>query len=318
MSPGSNEARNGLWVAVGSFVIWGLMPLYWHFLKVVPSLQIVAHRVLWSTLLVVAWLLWSQGRGWLRAALARPRAAWMLALSGLLIGINWSLYIWAVNAGHVIESSLGYFINPLLNVVLGVAFLHERLSRAQWVSVALAAAGVAWLTVQFGQPPWIAICLALSFALYGLLRKLLAIDAVAGLGVESVYLFAPALAMLVWVEAKGQGGFFSTWGTGVDALLIFGGALTALPLIGFAFAVRRVKLSTVGLIQYIAPTLQFLTGVFVFHEAFDRTRLVGFAFIWAGLIVFAGDGLRRARQRTLSATVGAASAAMPLAEKHRG
>lgn len=298
MSPAQHEARHGLWVAVGSFVIWGMMPLYWHFLKVVPSLQIVAHRILWSTLLVAGWLLWSQGRGWLRAALARPRAAWMLALSSLLIGSNWALYIWAVNAGHVVESSLGYFINPLLNVLLGVAFLHERLSRAQWVSVALAAAGVAWLTIQFGQPPWIAICLALSFAFYGLLRKLLSIDAVAGLGVESVYLFAPALLMLLWVESHGQGGFFGAWGTGVDALLIFGGALTALPLIGFSFAVRRINLSTIGLIQYIAPTLQFLTGVFIFKEAFDQNRMVGFAFIWAGLVVFAGDGWRRARQRS--------------------
>ncbi|HKN79116.1 MAG TPA: EamA family transporter RarD, partial [Lysobacter sp.] len=233
---------------------------------------------------------------------ARPRAAWMLALSGALIGFNWSLYIWAVNAGHVVESSLGYFINPLLNVVLGVVFLHERLSRAQWVAVTLAAAGVVWLTVNFGQPPWIAICLALSFALYGLLRKLLAIDAVTGLGVESVYLFLPALAMLVWGEAHGQGGFLPLggapgWGMGMDALLIFGGALTALPLIGFAFAVRRVPLSVVGLLQYIAPTLQFLTGVFVFHEAFDQQRLVGFVFIWIGLAIFALEGLLRSRRR---------------------
>ena len=302
MSPASREARQGLWFAIASFVLWGLMPLYWHLLKVVPSLQIVAHRVIWSALLVVAWLLWTRGHGWLRAALARPRAAWMLALSGLLICFNWSLYIWAVNAGHVVESSLGYFINPLLNVLLGVVLLHERLSRAQWISVALAAAGVAWLTFQFGEPPWIAICLALSFALYGLLRKLLAIDAVAGLGVESVYLFVPALIGLLWFESQGQGGFFTAWGAGVDALLIFGGALTALPLIGFAYAVRRVNLSTVGLIQYIAPTLQFLTGVFVFHEAFDRNRLIGFAFIWAALAIYAGEGLWRARRRTVIAT----------------
>jgi chloramphenicol-sensitive protein RarD len=301
MNPAA-ENRSGLWVAVASFVLWGLMPLYWHLLKAVPSMQVVAHRVVWSTLLVVAWLLWKNGRGWLRAALARPRAAWMLALSGALIGFNWSLYIWAVNAGHVVESSLGYFINPLLNVVLGVVFLHERLSRAQWVAVTLAAAGVVWLTVNFGQPPWIAICLALSFALYGLLRKLLAIDAVTGLGIESVYLFLPALAMLVWGEAHGQGGFLPLggapgWGMGMDALLIFGGALTALPLIGFAFAVRRVPLSVVGLLQYIAPTLQFLTGVFVFHEAFDQQRLVGFVFIWIGLAIFALEGLLRSRRR---------------------
>jgi chloramphenicol-sensitive protein RarD len=298
MSAMSSDTRRGLWVAIASFVVWGLMPLYWHLLKAVPALQIVAHRIVWSTLLVVGWLVWSQGRGWLRAALARPRAVWMLALSGLLIGFNWSLYIWAVNAGHVVETSLGYFINPLLNVVLGVALLHERLRSAQWISVTLAVAGVVWLTVHFGQPPWIAICLALSFALYGLLRKLMAIDAVAGMGVESVYLFLPALMVLVWNESHGQGGFFSTWGAGLVALLVFGGALTALPLIGFSFAVRRVPLSTVGLIQYIAPTLQFLTGIFVFHEAFDRTRLVGFVFIWAALVIYAGEGLWQARRRS--------------------
>ena len=296
MTPAAVD-RRGLWVAIASFLLWGLMPLYWHLLKAVPSLQIVAHRVVWSALLVVAWLLWKQGRGWLRAALARPRAAWMLALSGALIGFNWSLYVWAVNAGHVVESSLGYFINPLLNVVLGVVFLRERLGRSQWIAVACAAAGVLWLTVQYGQPPWIAICLALSFALYGLLRKLLAIDAVAGLGVESVYLLLPALAVLVWGETHGQGGFFGAWGAGLVALLVFGGALTALPLIGFAFAVRRVPLSVVGLLQYTAPTLQFLTGVFVFHEAFDRQRLIGFAFIWIGLAVFAVDGAWRSRRR---------------------
>ena len=305
MNPVLSAERRGLWVAIASFVLWGLMPLYWHLLKAVPSLQIVAHRVVWSTLLVVAWLLWKTGRGWLRAALARPRAAWMLALSGALIGFNWSLYIWAVNAGHVVESSLGYFINPLLNVVLGVVFLHERLSRVKWLAVAFAAAGVLWLTVQFGQPPWIAICLALSFALYGLLRKLLAIDAVAGLGVESVYLILPALAVVAWGESHGQGGFLplgaGAWGMGADALLIFGGALTALPLIGFAFAVRRVPLSVVGLLQYIAPTLQFLTGVFVFHEAFDQQRLVGFVLIWIGLAIFASESVWRARQAALSA-----------------
>ena len=301
----SSESRAGLWVAIASFVLWGLMPLYWHLLKAVPSLQVVAHRVVWSTLLVVTWLLWKNGRGWLRAALARPRAAWVLALSGALIGFNWSLYIWAVNAGHVVESSLGYFINPLLNVVLGVVFLHERLSRVKWLAVAFAAAGVLWLTVQFGQPPWIAICLALSFALYGLLRKLLAIDAVAGLGVESVYLFLPAIAVVAWGETHGQGGFLplngvDAWGLAADALLIFGGALTALPLIGFAFAVRRVPLSVVGLLQYIAPTLQFLTGVFVFHEAFDRQRLAGFVFIWVGLVIFAIDGALRARRQAVA------------------
>lgn len=298
--------RRGLWVAAGSFVLWGLMPLYWHLLKAVPSLQIVAHRIVWSALLVVGWLLWKQGRGWLRAALARPRVAWMLALSGLLIGFNWGLYIWAVNAGHVIETSLGYFINPLLNVLFGVVLLGERLNRVQWSSVAIATGGVLWLTFNYGAFPWIALALAVSFALYGLIRKLVAIDSIPGLGVESVYLFVPALVLMAWGESHGAGGFLPMegapgWGLALGLLLVFGGALTALPLIGFAYAVRRVPLSVVGLMQYIAPTLQLLCGVFVFHEVFDRDRAIGFGFIWLALALFAVDGWLRSRQAAMSA-----------------
>ena len=290
--------RRGLWIAAGSFVLWGLMPLYWHLLKAVPSLQIVAHRIVWSALLVVAWLVWKQGRGWLRAALAKPRVAWMLALSGVLIGFNWSLYIWAVNAGHVVETSLGYFINPLLNVVLGVALLHERLNRVQWTSVAIAAGGVLWLTFNHGAFPWIALALAASFALYGLIRKLAAVESIPGLGVESVYLVLPALALMLWGERHGLGGFLDGWGLGLGLLLVVSGALTALPMIGFAYAVRRVPLSVVGLMQYIAPTLQFGLGVFVFHEAFDRDRAIGFAFIWLALAIFAGEGWMRMRRQS--------------------
>ncbi len=288
--------RKGLLIAASAFVLWGLMPLYWHLLKAVPSLQIVAHRVLWCTILVAVWLLWSQGRGWFKAILAKPRLAAMLALSGVCIGINWGLYIWAVNAGHVIESSLGYFINPLLNVVIGTLFLRERLNPTQWVSVAITAAGVLWLTFTYGSVPWIALALAGSFGLYGLIRKLAAVDSVTGLGFENTVLLLPALGYLLWIESSGQGGFFSGWGVGVDALLIFAGVLTALPLIAFSFAVRRVPLSTIGLMQYIAPTMQFLIGVFVFREAFDRNRAIGFIVIWIALAIFAFDSVRRARR----------------------
>ena len=289
--------RRGLWIAIGSFVLWGVMPLYWHLLKAVPSLQIVVHRIVWSAVLVVAWLVVKHGAGWWRDALARPRVAGMLALSGVLIAGNWGLYIWAVNAGHVVESSLGYFINPLFNVVIGTLFLRERLRPVQWLSVAIAALSVVWLTVDFGRLPWIALVLATSFALYSLIRKLVAIDSVPGLGVESVYLFLPALAVMLWGEANGLGGFGGGWGLQLDLLLILGGALTALPLIGFAYAVRRVPLSVVGVMQYIAPTLQFLLGVFVFHEAFDRDRAIGFTGIWIALAVFAADGLLRSRRQ---------------------
>jgi chloramphenicol-sensitive protein RarD len=296
------EVVRGTWIAAATFVLWGVMPLYWHLLKAVPSLQIVLHRIVWSALFVGAFLAWRDGRGWLRAALSQPRLRGWLALSGLLIAFNWGLYIWAVNAGHVVESALGYFINPLLNVLIGVLFLRERLRPLQWLSVAIAAAGVLWLTVQYGRLPWIALALAGSFALYGLIRKLVAVDSISGLGVESAYLLVPALGLLAWSESHGTGGFPAGYGAWASALLVLAGIVTALPLVGFAHAVRRIPLTSVGLMQYIAPTLQFLIGVFVLHEAFDRNRLVGFVLIWIALAVFAGEGLLRARRNRPAGT----------------
>lgn len=278
------------------------MPLYWHLLKMVPSLQIITHRIIWSALMVGGWLLWRFGRGWLRETLQQPRASWMLALSGALIAVNWGLYIWAVNAGHVVETSLGYFINPLLNVVLGVLLLGERLNLAQWTSVAIAAAGVLWLTFNYGSFPWIALALAFSFGLYGLIRKIAAVPPVRGLGVEGVYLFLPALGFLLWSESHGQGRFIASqaaggWGLQAGLLLVFGGALTAIPLIAFAEAVRRIPFSVVGLMQYMAPTLQLLCGVLVFAEPFGRDRMIGFALIWVALGLFATEGIVRSRRR---------------------
>jgi chloramphenicol-sensitive protein RarD len=299
--PTQRDTTTGLWIAAASFVAWGLMPLYWHLLKAVPSLQIVLHRIAWSAVFVCGWLILRQGSSWLRGVLAQPRLAAMLAASGMLIAFNWGLYIWAVNAGHVVETSLGYFINPLLNVVIGVLFLRERLSLPQWLSVGIAATGVLWLTFNYGSFPWIALALAGSFALYGVIRKLAAVDSVVGMGVESAYLFLPALAWLLWNESHGAGGFGAGYGVWLSALLVASGVLTALPLVGFSFAVRRIPLSTVGLMQYIAPTLQFLIGVFAFHEPFDRDRAIGFVFIWVALAIFASDGLLRARRSAAAA-----------------
>jgi len=294
------EAIRGTWIAAATFVLWGVMPLYWNVLKAVPSLQIVLHRIAWSAVFVGAFLFWRDGRGWLRAALAQPRLRGMLALSGVLIAFNWGLYIWAVNAGHVVESALGYFINPLLSVLIGVVFLRERLRALQWVSVALASAGVLWLTFEHGRLPWIALALAASFALYGLIRKLVAVDSITGLGVESAYLLLPALGLLAWSATDGGGGFPSRYDALENGMLVLSGIVTALPLVGFAYAVRRIPLSSVGLMQYIAPTMQFLIGVFVLREPFDRTQLVGFAMIWAALLVFAGEGLLRSRRSRLA------------------
>ncbi len=294
--------RRGIWVAVAAYMAWGVMPLYWHLLKIVPSFQIMLHRVVWSALLVAIWLGLKYGRGWLRETLRLPHASWMLALSGILIAINWGLYIWAVNAGHVVESSLGYFINPLLNVLLGVVVLHERLSRLQWISVAIAAGGVLWLTFSYGSFPWIAITLAASFGLYGLVRKLVDVPPVRGLGVESLYLLLPAVGLILWAETHGGGGFVAhgdvpAWGVSIAALLIIGGALTALPLIGFADAVRRIPYSVLGILQYIAPTLQLICGVWILGEPFGRDRAIGFGFIWLALFLFICDGLWRSRKR---------------------
>jgi len=289
------EQRRGLAITAFTFTLWGLVPVYWHLLKAVPSQQIIAHRIIWSTVLVVAWLLLSNGLGWWKAIAAQPRALPTLALSSVAIAFNWGLYIWAINAGHVIETSLGYFINPLVSVVLGVVVLKERLRRLQWLAVGCAALGVAWLTFDAGTPPWIALGLACSFGLYGLLRKMISVDPVAGLGMESLYLFLPAIGFALWSENGHGGAFFSGWGWRDDPLLIFGGAVTALPLIGFAYGVKRIPLSLVGILQYIAPSIGLLLGVFFFREPFDMAKAVGFAAIWTGLLLFIGDGVWRSR-----------------------
>ncbi len=286
---------SGFWATCGAFVMWGLFPLYWHQLRDIPALQIMAHRMVWCAVFVGGFLLLQQGTGWLRAALSQPRVPLMLAVSSLLISLNWGLYIWAVNNSHIVESSLGYFINPLINVLLGVLVLRERLNPAQWLSVACAAAGVAWLTVQVGHLPWIALTLAVSFGAYGLIRKLAHVEAIAGLGVESAYLLLPALVYLVVKEYAGKGAFGHI-AMPLDALLVAGGAVTAVPLIGFAYGARRIPYSLVGIIQYIGPTLQLATGVLLFGEPFTRVQTIGFGAIWLALVIYAGDGLWRTRR----------------------
>jgi len=293
----AQQQRRGLLVTASTFVLWGLVPVYWHLLREVPSAQIIAHRIIWSTLLVVSFLLLSNGVRWWKTVAAQPRALPTLAVSSLAIAFNWGLYIWAINAGHVIDTSLGYFINPLVSVLLGVVVLKERLRNLQWLAVACAALGVGWLTVNAGAPPWIALGLAGSFGLYGLLRKLISVDPVAGLAVESLYLVLPALGFALWSEAGHGGGFFGGWGWRNDLLLVLGGAVTALPLIGFAYGVRRIALSTVGILQYLAPTLGLLLGVFFFNEPFDGARALGFAAIWVGLALFITDSLWNTRRR---------------------
>jgi len=308
MSAEETEARQGFFAALGAFFIWGLLPIYIHQLAPTPSVQIMAHRVIWACVCVFVYLAIKGDLGKVWAALADAKARLLLAASAALVSINWLIYVWAVSNGHVVESSLGYFINPLVSVLLGVFVLKERLNRSQWCAVALAALGVLWLTVQVGRPPWIAIGLALSFGTYGLIRKKVVVESVAGLGVETL-LIAPI--MLVYLAYTLHDGTFAfgTLGFKVDAFLVASGAVTAIPLVLFSYAVRRVPLSTVGILQYLGPSLQLLTGVFIFHEPFTQTQLIGFGLIWAALVVYAGEGLWRSRSARITAALAEGSAA---------
>lgn len=288
----SHGTRSGLAAAVGAFVIWGLFPLYLKPMAEVPALQIMAHRVVWCCLLVFAWLALRGELGAVRAALADPASRLRLAASATLISINWLIYVWAVNTGHTVEASLGYFINPLLNVVLGVMLLGERLNRVQWLAVALAAIGVLYLTVATAHPPWIALALAASFGTYGLIRKVVKVESVPGLATETLLLAPFAVAFLAWCEARGVGSFVHS-SAGIDLLLVGSGLVTALPLALFAFGARLIPYSTIGIVQYIGPTLQFLIGVLVFKEAFTAERAVGFVLIWTALALYAANGALR-------------------------
>ncbi len=290
------RAGSGLAAAVGAFVIWGLFPLYLKPMAEVPALQIIAHRVVWCCLLVFAWLAIRGELGAVRAALADPPSRLKLAGSATLISVNWLLYVWAVNTGHTIEASLGYFINPLLNVVLGVALLKERLNPAQWLAVMLAAIGVLYLTVATAHPPWIALALAASFGTYGLIRKVVKVDSVPGLATETLLLVPFAVAFLAWCEVRGTAALGHS-SVAINALLVGSGLVTALPLALFAYGARLIPYSTIGIVQYIGPTLQFLIGVFVFHEAFTAERAVGFVLIWAALAIYAADGAYRTGRR---------------------
>lgn len=288
----AHAARRGLWATVGAFVIWGALPLYLKPLHGVEALTITAHRVVWCFVFAGVWLAARGELGAVRAALGRRAIRVRLVASASLISTNWIVYVWAVGAGHVVEASLGYFINPLVNVLLGVMLLGERLRRAQWVAVGCAGLGVAWLTMLAGQPPWIALALALSFGGYGLLRKTVAVESTPALASETMLITPFALAWLAWQGHVGRGAFGGVSGP-LAAWLVAGGLVTAVPLALFAYGARRIPYSTVGIIQYIGPTLQLIDGVVVFGEPFPPARALGFAFIWCAVVLYAGEGLRR-------------------------
>jgi len=285
--------RTGLLAGIAAYLLWGLFPLYWPLLEPAAPVEILAHRIAWSLLFLAGVLALTSGIRWV-ARLGRRRAV-LLALAAALITVNWGTYIYGVNSGHVVETSLGYFINPLVTVALGVAVLRERLGRAQRLAVALAAVGVAVLTLDHGRPPWIALVLACSFGLYGLLKNRAGVGGTQSLAVETALLVLPALAYLAWLGERGNG-TFTTEGAGHAALLVAGGVATAVPLMLFGAAAIRLPLTTLGPLQYLAPVLQFLIGVLVYAEPMPLSRLAGFVLVWAALAVFTADLVRSARR----------------------
>jgi chloramphenicol-sensitive protein RarD len=288
-------SSRGLAAAAAAFTIWGLFPIYLHALRTVPATQVIAHRIVWSCLFLLVWMLLSRQLGRLSFTFSRPALLLRLMLTALLISCNWLVYVWSVTHGHIVDSSLGYYINPLVNIVLGVLVLRERLNAAQWLAVALAAAAVTYLTVLAGRPPWIAFALAISFSLYGLVRKVISVDALPGLATETLLLLPLAATYLVWCGVRGNGALTLATPT-IAALLVGSGLVTAVPLFLFAYGARALPYSTVGVLQYIGPTLQLLCGVLLFHERFDPALALGFALIWTALLIYAADGLWRARR----------------------
>jgi chloramphenicol-sensitive protein RarD len=289
------EARRGVGFGFAAFFLWGMFPLYFRLLDASGSFEILLHRILWSLLvLLLVALATRAARHDLRAVLARPRVVAALSAAALAIALNWGIYIYAVNSGQVVEAALGYYINPLVTVALGVVVLGERLRPAQWAAVAVAAAAVTVLTVDYGRPPWIALSLAFTFGLYGVMKKLVRVEAAPGLFLETAIVALPALVVLGVLHGQGDG-HFGNVGALHTVLLVVSGVATAVPLLLFAAAARRIPLSTVGLLQYLTPCMHLTIGVFVYGEPMPPVRLVGFALVWAALAVFTADSLRHAR-----------------------
>jgi len=292
--------NKGIWYGIGAYVTWGLFPIYWKWLHHVPALQLISHRIVWSFVLLVVFILASRQWKVFRAAALEPRVLRIYFVAAILIGVNWLVYIWAVNAGFIVEVSLGYYTNPLLNVLMGVLFLRERLRSLQWVPLGLAAAGVFYLTWAYGSLPWIALTLAFSFGFYGLVKKTAPLGSLYGLTLETGLLFLPALLYLFYSDVTGRGAFLHASAIS-DALLMGAGLMTTIPLLMFASAARSIPLSLVGILQYIAPTLQFLLGVLVYGEPFTHVQLVGFGMVWVALVLFAVEGFASRRAQLVSA-----------------
>jgi chloramphenicol-sensitive protein RarD len=292
--------QTGIVYAALAYFCWGLLPLYLHALKPVASLEILMHRMAWSLVFLGGVLLVRRQWAWLKPALTDRKVLMRFAASATVLSINWFLYIWAVNNGHVVDASLGYFINPLVNVMFGFFLLHERLRAGQWAAIGLAAVGVLWLTAQAGQLPWIGLVLAVSFGTYGLLRKTASLGALEGLSLETLLLTPFAAAYLIWLGLHGQSGFVNG-NADLRMLLVAAGPITAVPLLLFAAGARRIPMSLLGLLQYIGPTLQMGLGVFLWHEPFNQGKLIGFALIWSALACYTLEGFWARRSQPAAA-----------------
>ena len=286
----------GVWCAVGAYLAWGLFPMYWKALHQVPAFELICHRVLWSCVTLYV-LLALRGR-WsgLTAAVRKPRVVATYLAASLLIGINWLVFIWAVNSGYVIETSLGYFINPLLSVLLGVLIFRERLRTGQWAAVILATAAVIYLTLVYGSVPRIALALAFSFGLYGMVKKVAPLESTHGLTLETSLLVLPAFCYLAWRAHTGEAAFLHMGPISI-ALLLGTGVVTTLPLLLFSIAAQRIPLAQIGVLQYIAPTLQFLLGALMYHEKFTPAQFTGFVLVWISLALFGVEGVVEYRKR---------------------
>lgn len=279
--------------AIAAYILWGLFPIYFKALEAeIPPVDIVMHRILWSFLFLMIVLTVRKQWGWVKPMLKQPRVIGGFVASALLLTANWTMYIWAVNNNHIVEASLGYFINPMVSVALGCMFLHERPRFLQWLAIAIAAAAVLWLTWQAGHPPWIALTLALTFGGYGLLRKTASLGALPGLALETALVLPLALAFLVYTTVQDHN-TFSSASTSTKWLLAAAGPITSIPLLMFAAGARRIPLSLVGVLQYITPSLQLLLGVWLYGEQLDGDRLNGFIVIWCALALYSAEGLWR-------------------------
>jgi chloramphenicol-sensitive protein RarD len=289
--------KKGILSGIGAYLIWGFMPIWLKQIQSVPALQILAHRIVWSLVLLVLIILLRRQLSELLRAAQSTKILLIYTTAATLLAANWLTYIYAVNSNHIVESSLGYFINPLVNVLLGVVVFRERLRPWQWLPVGIATVGVTYLTIDYGRLPWIALVLAVTFALYAVVKKAAPLGPLRGLAIETAILVLPAMVYLAGVELNGSG-HFTNYGLQQDALLAFAGVITSIPLLLFGTAARSIPLSMVGLLQYIAPTCQFLLGVLVYREPFTASRLIGFAIIWAALAIFWGEGFITSRRNS--------------------